>query len=525
MGIQLKLRFKSLDLTFDGSTQESQLISLAKTITQLINLSGDRYPLHMLSTFLEQVDRLFPTLSLTPQLSALTTWLQRSPDNSIDPPSEEGDEEDKDTFPDLSWLPDVLETLINEAIRPALEQSKTLADYDRNELLQGLATEIDGEIIRIGFWIGSDRPSNTDPFNAADTVDDAITDFLKRRSQIPPRSNRPQPLPIPDHFQGDRLNSVWRVPYQARALDAQQWATQHQIQPAAQDKTRTVLLLIDVQNTFCLSDFELFVAGRSGTGAIDDNRRLCQFIYRNLHQITDIIPTLDTHSAAQIFHPTFWIDSQGRSPDPMTVITPADLETGQWQVNPHLENRLQNKTKTNLQAWARHYVQQLDQAGKYPLTIWPFHSMLGGIGHALVSAVEEAIFFHSIARHSPIQYELKGDNPLTENYSALRPEVGETTTGQIIAAPNQSLFRQLLSYDRILIAGQAKSHCVAWTIADLLDEIKRVDPAIARKIYLLEDCMSPVVIPGVIDFSEDSDRAFTTFADAGMNRILSTDTF
>lgn len=49
--------------------------------------------------------------------------------------------------------------------------------------------------------------------------------------------------------------------------------------------------------------------------------------------------------------------------------------------------------------------------------------MLGGIGHALVPAVEEALFFHNLVRHSQTHFEIKGDNPLTENYSALRPEV------------------------------------------------------------------------------------------------------
>ena len=33
--------------------------------------------------------------------------------------------------------------------------------------------------------------------------------------------------------------------------------------------------------------------------------------------------------------------------------------------------------------------------------------MLGGIGHALVSAVEEAIFFHNIARHSQTEFKIK----------------------------------------------------------------------------------------------------------------------
>jgi len=60
----------------------------------------------------------------------------------------------------------------------------------------------------------------------------------------------------------------------------------------------------------------------------------------------------------------------------------------------------------------------------------------------------------------------------------------------------------------VIIAGQAKSHCVAWTIEDLLNEINGSDAALAQKIYLLEDCTSPVVIPGVIDYTEDADSAF-----------------
>ena len=75
----------------------------------------------------------------------------------------------------------------------------------------------------------------------------------------------------------------------------------------------------------------------------------------------------------------------------------------------------------------------------------------------------------------------------------------------------------------MIIAGQAKSHCVAWTIDNLLTEIEKIDPNLAKNIYLLEDCMSPVVIPGVIDFTAQADTAFQKFADAGINIIKSTD--
>ena len=71
---------------------------------------------------------------------------------------------------------------------------------------------------------------------------------------------------------------------------------------------RVGLVAVDVQNTFCTPGFELFVAGRSGHGALDDTPRLCEFVYRNLDAITQIVPTLDTHQAVQIFHPVFLVD-------------------------------------------------------------------------------------------------------------------------------------------------------------------------------------------------------------------------
>ena len=89
-------------------------------------------------------------------------------------------------------------------------------------------------------------------------------------------------LPIPPHFAPARMGEVWRVPYQERAAEAAAWARAHGIRPAAEDRLRICLVAVDVQNTFCVPGFELFVGGRSGTGAVDDNRRLCEFLYRNL---------------------------------------------------------------------------------------------------------------------------------------------------------------------------------------------------------------------------------------------------
>src|SRR5271154_5031277 len=95
-------------------------------------------------------------------------------------------------------------------------------------------------------------------------------------------------LPLPAFFNPARVGEVWRVPYQDRAAQAEAWAGQHSLRPASQDSPRIGLVLVDCQNTFCIPGFELFVAGRSGRAAVDDNVRLCEFMYHNLGAITEI---------------------------------------------------------------------------------------------------------------------------------------------------------------------------------------------------------------------------------------------
>ena len=56
-------------------------------------------------------------------------------------------------------------------------------------------------------------------------------------------------LPIPDFFDADTVGDVWRVPYEERAVQAQDWAKTHQIQPADADRPKLCLLAIDVMVT------------------------------------------------------------------------------------------------------------------------------------------------------------------------------------------------------------------------------------------------------------------------------------
>jgi nicotinamidase-related amidase len=329
-------------------------------------------------------------------------------------------------------------------------------------------------------------------------------------------------LPVPPHFDPQMVEQVWPVPYQERARAAEGWAKQYNILPAAQDEFRVCVMPIDLQNTFCIPDFELFVGGRSGRGAVEDNIRFCQFIYRNLATITQICPTLDSHHALQIFHNVFLVNEQGEHPEPYTLVSLQDVEQRVWRFNPELAAPLGVSASYGQQTLL-HYVHKLKEGGKYDLTIWPYHAMIGGIGHALVPAVEEAVFFHTIARYSQPSFQIKGDNSFTENYSVLSPEVLEDARGRTIAERNSEFIETLSAFDAVIIAGQAKSHCVAFTIDDLLSELLETAEDLVEKVYLLEDCTSPVVIPGVVDYTEEADAAFQRFSDAGMHVVRSTE--
>jgi nicotinamidase-related amidase len=328
-------------------------------------------------------------------------------------------------------------------------------------------------------------------------------------------------LPLPAHFEPSQVGEVWRVPYEQRAREAEAWAEQQGLGPAAEDSFRCCLLAVDVQNTFCIPDFELFVAGRSGTGAVDDSRRLVEFVYRNLGTLTQVFPSLDTHHAMQVFHAIWLIDAQGRHPPAYTLVSAEDVDSGRWRLNTAVANAL----GVDVEYAERHlayYTRRLAEGGKYELTIWPYHAMLGGIGHALVSAVEEAVFFHGIARRSQPGFQVKGDNPLTEHYSMLGPEVTEGPDGDRLGGKNTELIDKLLTFDAVVVAGQAKSHCMAWTIDDLLAGAVAGE-RLAERTYLLEDCTSAVVVPGVVDYTDAADAAFARYAAAGMHVVRSTD--
>jgi nicotinamidase-related amidase len=155
--------------------------------------------------------------------------------------------------------------------------------------------------------------------------------------------------------------------------------------------------------------------------------------------------------------------------------------------------------------------------------------LLGGDGHVLAGVVQEARLFHAYVRAAKNGVEIKGMHALTENYSVFSPEVLLTHDGGSLANRNGALLDVLLREDRLIIAGQASSHCVKSSIDDLLHAILERDPRLAKRVYILENAMSAVAVPDpakpgtfLADFTGASEDALGRFHEAGMRVVKTT---
>ena len=311
----------------------------------------------------------------------------------------------------------------------------------------------------------------------------------------------------PTFYDPKRNGDVWIE----RAAMVAEEARASALQPASADKERIAAFGIDCQIGFCTPGASLFVPG-----AVDDTTRTLDWLYRNMERITGLHFSLDTHRVFQIFHPAWWVDAAGKHPAPFTPIFHEEVRAGKWIPIAHPRECLE-------------YTKKLEESGKYVLTIWPYHTLLGGLSHALVPSLMEAALFHAVARKAQTHFETKGTHAMTENYSVLSPEVKELGT-QNVGAFNAPFFKLLMDYDKVYVFGQAKSHCVLSTLKDMQAHAQATgDARLLDKIYILEDCMSPVPppplnpLPPSLDFPRIADEAIAELKRAGMHIVKSTE--
>lgn len=275
------------------------------------------------------------------------------------------------------------------------------------------------------------------------------------------------PFPFAQKKQMGYCQSKQEPPQQARAQSTVQEPYDKSF---AYKKGGTALLIIDPQADFHEG------GSLAVTGATADSARTARMINDHLNEIHQISVTLDSHLKLHIANPFYWVDSEGKHPPPFTPITEKDIEEKKWV--PSRPELLQHSLS---------YVRGLEANKRFTLLVWPEHCLIGTPGHNVVEPLNAALQNWSGHSLDIVNYVNKGTCPLTEMYSGLKADVelkhDEST--QL----NQKLVARLLEADRVLICGQALSHCVQFTTRDLLANWPKNR---LKDLWLVEDQCSPV---------------------------------
>ena len=177
------------------------------------------------------------------------------------------------------------------------------------------------------------------------------------------------------------------------------------------------LLIIDPQNDFCDLPANYCPVDPHGgrlapalpvAGAHADMQGLARLIDAGRAGIGAITVTLDSHHRLDIAHPTFWQDAAGAPIAPFTRIAAADLRAGRCLPrNPQARERAQT------------YLDALEAAGHHTHMVWPVHCEIGAWGHDIHHDLRLALNRWEEAGNAIIAKVGKGENPMTEHYSAM----------------------------------------------------------------------------------------------------------
>jgi len=245
---------------------------------------------------------------------------------------------------------------------------------------------------------------------------------------------------------------------------------------------KTSVFAIDFQNDFIDIPSNQLPQNPDGTpmyspalpvaGALEDVKRFVAWATKNIDKISSFYFTQDSHHNNDIAHPQWWQDAQGNIVSPFTPISYADILGGKYVPRRYMKQ-------------SKEYVKSLEDQGEFSHFIWPEHCIVGTWGHNFhdeINKLRETINLKGIWPN----VVTKGSNPFTEHFGAFRaniPHAQDPSTNL-----DFNLLNALMGMDEVIVVGEARSHCVANSLKQLVEEV----PALAPKLVIFEDCMSDV---------------------------------
>jgi nicotinamidase/pyrazinamidase len=212
-------------------------------------------------------------------------------------------------------------------------------------------------------------------------------------------------------------------------------------------------------------------------GANADSANIASVINILQTHLAGVYISRDSHHPDHIAHAMSWVNENGVHPVPFTLITHDDVATGKWRPsNPdHLSHCLE-------------YTAALMDGGQFTLCIWPTHCIIGSPQQEIVPVVKEAVGLWEASTGKSAVIVDKGQNNLTEMYSALH--ACYTIPDDPSTQYNLELLEDIANNcDVVIIAGEALSRCINWTVRDMLEYHEWES---GTKFILLGNCSSPV---------------------------------
>jgi nicotinamidase-related amidase len=138
--------------------------------------------------------------------------------------------------------------------------------------------------------------------------------------------------------------------------------------------------------------------------------------------------------------------------------------------------------------------------------------LIGGAGYIVVPELFNALVEWERSNFALVNYVTKGSNFWTEHYSAVKADVPDPQDPSTHL--NMGLIDTLQKADTILLAGEARSHCLANTVRDIADNFGEEN---IKKMILLQDATTDVAdLPGTTMFTDMGEQFVTDMMARGM---------
>lgn len=230
-------------------------------------------------------------------------------------------------------------------------------------------------------------------------------------------------------------------------------------------------VFIDFQRDF-LDDGALPVKG--GRQAAQNAAKLLNRLGK---KVSKVYASLDSHQNLHVFTPSWWLNKNNQHPNPYTTITYQEVVDGVYRTS-----------LRGLQKQTENYLKELESQGRYTLMVWPFHCKLNTQGWLLEEKLAQEFDKWEQDNLRRINYVAKGNNPMTEFYSAFEAEVPQADDPS--TQLNTQLITSLEEADILLFSGLAKSHCLKASMESVFNNFSNGE--YLKKCVLLEDCTEPV---------------------------------